>query len=314
MADALYGPYGFYRSTGAPARNFRTSAHTSLAWAAAIGRLLDRADAALGHPADFTVVDLGAGGGELVAALAADAPQRWTLIGVDVAPRPATLSDRVGWREAPPDAFEGALVAVEWLDVVPVDVVELTEHGPRLVEVDGAGHERLGGEPSATDLDWLAQWWPLREVGDRAELGRSRDEAWADMQALLRRGLAVAIDYAADPRRDIAGTLTGYAAGRQVVPVPDGSMDLTAHVLFESLRTGDAEVRMLTQRDALRALGVSGARPPYEGDAAAYVAALSQAGAEAELLARGGLGDHRWLLAQRDMSPAMIELDVDEET
>lgn len=300
MQDALYGPAGFYRSSGAPGRHFRTSAHTSPAWAGALSRLADSVDVGLGLPEDFTVVDMGAGGGELLGALAELAPERWRLVGVDVAPRPDGLAARVDWRVQIPSGFHGVLLAVEWLDVVPVDCVEQTEGGARIVEVNDAGEERLGGPPADDDARWLDMWWPLAQLGDRAEIGRHRDEAWATALANLRRGLAVAIDYAADPRRDVAGTLTGYHAGRQVLPVPDGSMDLTAHVLFESLSAASGgSARLLTQREALQELGVTAGRPPYDGDPNAYVTALSEAGAQAELVARGGLGDHRWLMIER---------------
>ena len=300
MQDALYGSAGFYRSSGAPGRHFRTSAHASPAWAAAIRRLVESVDVELGHPADFTVVDVGAGGGELLSALAERAPERWRLVGVDVAARPDGLAARVEWLENIPPGFIGVLLAVEWLDVVPVDCVERADGGPRLVEVDDDGNERLAGPPVVSDLRWLDTWWPLAEVGDRAEIGRPRDEAWAAALRNVRRGLAVAIDYAADPHRDVAGTLTGYRDGRQVLPVPDGSMDLTAHVLFESLvAAGSGQGRVLTQREALQELGVTAGRPSYDGDPAAYVAALSEAGAKAELVARGALGDHRWLMIER---------------
>ena len=300
MQDALYGPTGFYRVSGAPGRHFRTSAHTSPAWAAAICRLATSVDDSLGRPDDFSVVDMGAGGGELLTALAETAPERWELVGVDVAPRQEDLPARVHWTEALPAAIAGLLIAVEWLDVVPVDCVELTEDGPRLVEVDGTGDERLGAAPGHRDIQWLERWWPLAEVGDRAEIGQPRDEVWALAIGQLRRGMAVAVDYAADPRRDVAGTLTGFRDGRQVLPVADGSMDLTAHVLFESIASvsGDS-ARLVSQRQALQDLGVSGERPSYDGDPSAYVTALSEAGAEAELLARGGLGDHRWLMIER---------------
>ncbi|MEU0736493.1 hypothetical protein ABZ509_30055, partial [Streptomyces lavendulocolor] len=57
--------------------------------------------------------------------------------------------------------------------------------------------------------------------------------------------------------------------------------------------------RLVTQREALRRLGVSGGRPPIETartDPAGYVRALARAGQAAELTARGGLGDFTWLL------------------
>jgi SAM-dependent MidA family methyltransferase len=293
MDRALYGEGGFYRAAGAPASAFRTSAHASPLWAAALLRLATKVDEALGFPAEFAVVDVGAGGGELLAGLAAAAPDRWSLVGVDVAPRPAALPDRVRWQGEPPSSVTGLLLAVELLDVVPVDVVELTDDGPRLVEVDDAGEERLGSAPSAADRNWLDRWWPLAAVGDRAEVGVPRDELWRELTSSVNRGLAVAVDYGAVPRRDLAGTLTAYRGGRQQLPVPDGSCDLTAHVLFESLRD-DGDV-LITQREALQTLGISASRPAYDADASAYLDALSRSGEAAELTDPHGLGGFTWL-------------------
>jgi SAM-dependent MidA family methyltransferase len=294
MGRALYGEAGFYLTAGAPAGGFRTAAHASPLWAVALLELATRVNAALGSPADFAVVDMGAGGGELLAGMAAIAPDHWSLIGVDVAPRPAELPDRVRWQHDLPRGVSGLLMAVEYLDVVPVDVVELTETGCRLVEVSESGEERLGPEPPERDLAWLRQWWPLAEVGDRAEVGHTRDAAWRQLSATVTAGLAVAVDYAAVPARDVAGTLTAYRDGRQLAAVPDGSCDLTAHVLLASL-VADGDV-LLDQRHALQALGISATRPRYGDDPAGYLAALSQAGEAAELTDPNGLGGFRWLL------------------
>jgi SAM-dependent MidA family methyltransferase len=298
MAEALYGDGGFYRAGGAPGRHFRTSAHASPQWAAALAELARQVDQLLGEPVDFTVVDMGAGGGEVLADLAATAPARWRLVGVEIAPRPGQLPARVDWTDALPVGFTGVLLAVEWLDVVPVDVVELTEAGPRLVEVTRDGRERPGPAPSLADADWLQRWWPLESLGDRAEVGLSRDEVWADAVRRLTRGVAVAVDYAAVPARDLGGTLTGYREGRQLLPVPDGSCDITAHVLLESCATAcdDVESMLLGQREALGRLGVSAPRPAYGGDPTAYLTALSAAGEAAELLDPAGLGAFTWLL------------------
>lgn len=296
MHDALYGENGFYRRVGAPGGHFRTAAHASALWASAVLRLL--APVAGAAIEDFTVVEVGAGGGELLAGLAAVAPATWSLIGVDIADRPPTLPPRVGWQHEIPPAFDGALIAVEWLDVVPVDVVELTPDGLRLVEVSRDGSERLGAAVDRRGASWLGRWWPPQEIADRAEIGTGRDDGWAQAVSSLRRGIAVAIDYAVDPLRDVAGTLTGYRAGRQVAPVPDGSCDITAHVLMASCAdaaTVDATA-LLSQREALLALGVSGARPSYGGDVAAYLSALQSSGEAAELLDRGGLGAFTWLV------------------
>ena len=304
MADAIYGDAGYYRRSGAPRTGFRTSAHTGTLWAGAWLELACRAHDGLDRPDGFTVVEVGAGGGELLAGLAEGAPAGWRLVAVDVAPRPADLPARVEWLSEPPGQVVGLLLAVEWLDVVPVDVVERTERGIRLVEVDPGGAERLGAEPGERDLEWLTAWWPLTDIGDRAEVGWPRDDAWAGAVARLERGVAVAVDYAAVPDSAVAGTLTGFRRGRQIIPVPDGSCDITAHVLLESCRAaaGASDSVVLSQRDALRALGVDASRPTYGDDPVAYLSALSAAGEAAELLQPDGLGGHMWLVQGKGMA------------
>ena len=69
MRTALYGPAGFYARGESPARHFRTSAHVSSAYAGAMLSLLREADAALGHPRRLDLVNVGAGGGELLGQL-----------------------------------------------------------------------------------------------------------------------------------------------------------------------------------------------------------------------------------------------------
>lgn len=293
MHEALYGDGGFFRRANVPARHFRTAAHVSPLWPQAIAGLVKRAGG-------DTVVEVGAGGGELIGALAGLLPSH-RLVAVEIAPRPPGLPASIEWRTEMPDGFDGVLLAVEWLDNIPVDVVELTEAGPRYVEVRPDGTERVGGALDNPDADWLARWWPLADVGDRAEIGRTRDEAWGDAVRRLGMGVAVAIDYAADPRRDVAGTLTGYRDGRQVMPVPDGSCDITAHVLMDSVAAAveGFATRLTSQREALQALGISGERPAYAGDPTAYLQSLSTAGDAAELLDSGGLGGFVWLMQAR---------------
>jgi len=304
MSDALYAPNGFYRSAGTPARHFRTAAHVGGPWVAAIHELALRVHAVLGGPAGFTIVDVGAGGGELLAGLANRVPDEWSLIGVDLAPRPAALPDRVGWRDRPPSGVNGLVLAVELLDVVPVEVVEVTESGPRLVEVSRDGDERLGAAPTAVDLDWLQRCRPDRRAGDRIEIGGPRDEVWGELIASLVAGIAVVVDYAINEPAHRGGTLTGFRDGQPVPAIPDGSCDLTAHVQFEPLRrAGDL---LTSQRDALRRLEVTADRPRYDGDPASYLASLSAAGDTAELMSASGLGGFTWLVHGVGVDPESV--------
>jgi SAM-dependent MidA family methyltransferase len=301
---ALYGPDGFYRRPEGPAGHFRTSVHASPLFAEAVARLLCRLDEALGRPARLDFVDMAAGRGELatgvLAALPAEVNARTRVCAVEVADRPAALDHRIEWLSEPPENITGLLFANEWLDNVPVDIAETDTAGvPRRVLVRRDGRERLGEPVTGAEAEWLERWWPLPAgEGLRAEIGLPRDEAWASAVATVGRGLAVAVDYAhTASSRPPFGTLTGFREGRESAPVPDGSCDLTAHVALDACALPGG--RVLTQRDALRALGITGARPPLSlasTQPAEYVRALARAGEAAELTAAGGLGDFGWLL------------------
>lgn len=315
MKAALYGEGGLYRGEGAAARHFRTSVVASSRFGAALATLLSDIDRAPDGPDELDVVDVGAGSGLLLTGIRDCVPpqvrRRLRLSGVEKGPRPPELPADIGWGDEMPDGVTGLVVANEWLDNVPVDVVELSEDGPRLVEVDtGTGEERLGGEPSHEDRAWLDTWWPLKEVGERAEVGWPRDEAWAGLVRRLDHGVAVAVDYGHyKDARPAYGSLTGYRSGRQVAPVPDGSCDITAHVALDACaaRTGS---RLTTQRDALRALGVTAGRPPVgmaTTDPHGYLHSLQRAGEEGELIDPDGLGGFGWLVHAKGvtMPPAL---------
>lgn len=284
--DALYGPDGFFRHSR-PSDHFRTAVTSSEVFAEAIARLVREAGL-------DAVTDLGAGGGELLGRLHAIDPGL-RLTGVELAARP-DLPAGIAWTDELPASIGGLLIAHEWLDNIPCDVVEVDDEGVvRQVEVDRAtGAERHG---EVVESAWLDQWWPLTETGTRAEIGTARDDAWADAVGRVH-GIALAIDYGhvLDARPPF-GSLASFADGREVDVLPDGSRDVTAHVAVDAVAARvDASVER--QRDALARLGVDGTRPPLDlatDDPPAYVAALSRASEAAELRARGGWGDFWWL-------------------
>lgn len=284
---ALYAERGFFRRER-PADHFRTSAHVG-AFAEAVAQLARRTSAA-------TVVDVGAGAGELLRALR---PQLdgVRLIGVEVATRPDDLPNDIEWSSGLPDRIDGLLIANEWLDNVPCDVVEIDGAGTvRAVLVDPSTGDETLGDPVTSS--WLDTWWPLLEPGGRAEIGTIRDAVWADAVSRVH-GTAVAIDYGhLRTDRPPFGTLRSYVNGRDVDVVPDGSRDLTAHVAVDSVAK-TVGATLLRQRDALSRLGLDGARPPLglaHDDPAAYVRALGRSGEVGELVARDGLGDFWWIV------------------
>lgn len=327
---ALYGDGGFYLRGPGPAAHFRTASHAAPgALAAAIARLAR-------DESCTEVLEIAAGRGELAAALAARAPEL-PVTALDLVPRPDGLPPAVAWVQgsAPGDAVAALndpsatgrvlVMAWEWLDVVPCPVVEVDEDGvPRVVLVDPrTGAEKLGDPPGPADQAWLDAWWPpartehgastgyrgSAQPGDRAEVGRPRDEAWTALVTGLRarglHGALLAVDYDHDrTARPPGGSLSGFRAGRQVPPRPDGSCDLTAHVALDAVqaageRAGATTVTLTRQATALRALGVSGGLGgglgggPGGGPGGEVGSCV--AGTD-ELLDLGGLGGFGWLL------------------
>lgn len=301
--EALYGERGFYRGAG-PAGHFATATHGGPG--AVLADALARWATTRGLR---RLVDVGAGRGELLTHLAA-LDTDLELIGVDVVPRPPQLSERIGWVRSPggadlPDELgpltDSLVLAHEWLDVVPCPIAEVDpDHVLRAVLVDpDTGEEAWGSPLTGPDLDWARRWWPTSAPGDRVEIGRARDDAWTHLTDRLGSGLAVAVDYGhTRSDRPADGTLTGYRAGGQVAPVPDGSCDITAHVAMDALR----HTRLVTQRELLRELGVSGRIPDVAlagADPAAYLDALARASHAATLLSPGGYGGFLWAILER---------------
>jgi len=299
---ALYGPTGFYYRPEGPAGHFRTAAH-----AAAPELVLALHRLAAEHRCT-AIVDVGAGRGELLTALAADPGPRGTALGlwgVDVVPRPAKLNPAVGWSAGlaalPDRVLAGALVvAWELLDVVPCPILERDADGllREVLVAPATGLETLGDPAGGADLEWCERWWPPPgsntrndgapveshdNEGERVEVGAPRDRFWAGMVSRAVKAGAkalLAVDYAhLQTERPALGSLTGFRAGRAMPPRPDGTMDLTAHVAIDAvaaagLAAGASSSELTTQQKALRGLGVR----------------------NSELLDPGGLGGFRWLL------------------
>jgi SAM-dependent MidA family methyltransferase len=196
-----------------------------------------------------------------------------------------------------PERFAGVLLAMEWLDNVPLDRAELGDD--RIMR-----YPETGEVLDDADRAWVDEWWPLAVPGEIAEIGRTRDQAWRDAVSRLDRGVALAVDYG-HLRGGRRTTLTGYLQGRQVDPRYDGASDITAHVAMDSIAASAASgVHLEKQREALRALGIDGARPPLDlasRDPARYVRELARASQAADLTDPEGLGDHWWLIETVDL-------------
>lgn len=297
--DAAYGPGGFW-STQQPGDHFST--------AVGAGPLVARAVAGLLPEGCRVVVDVGAGDGRLLAHLADRRPDV-ALVGVDRRPRPPGLDPRVRWSEdhwdvdaerwvgGGPDAWTDTaaplLVAHEWLDDLPVPVVERAADGWCEVEVDRTGAERLGPAAGPDERAWLARWWA---GGRRAEVGRARDAAWAGLVAAAvgRGGRALAVDYGhVRDQRPVDGTLVAYGGGRQRAPVPDGRVNLTAGVAVDALAAAGETTGATTLLLERQARVLDRLAPDPGGDP---LQALVRRSERAVLTSATRWGDLWWLL------------------
>lgn len=314
--EALYGPGGFYRRAEGPAGHFATSV-TGVPHATSV---MARAVVALARRHGLhTVVDVGAGRGDFIRAVHRYAPEV-RCVGVDIVDRPVDMPEDIRWWRSPGGAglsaqlqdLRGTLVlAHEWLDVVPTTLASKDQVGVwRQHLVDTAdGSQHVGDPVPGVERAWLERW--VDDPVQTAEVGLSRDRAFADLVSRVEHGVIVAVDYGhRRAERPPHGTLTGYRCGRAVYPVPDGSMDLTAHVAIDSLESAarsclvpQARLSCHRQHEVLRDLLGVPTMPNHalaRSQPRAYLEALAEHNADRVLREHGGFGDFWWVIAKRD--------------
>lgn len=255
--------------------HFATSIHVDEHVASALAALIEQQHRHH-RDRDFFVIDVGSGSGSLLEQLRMNIDSDIQLLGIDIRKRPPDLPHDIQWRQMEISDrndditgirgdIAGVVIAHEFLDDVPCEVFELDEDAsPRLVLVDPAtGAEELGpdlcdsaaetllGSTRPDDVRvWLDAWWPAARPGARREVGITRQRVWSGITRSVQDGLAVAIDYAHVRTERIAGTwdggtIKGFRAGRPQRAVPDGSVNITAHVALDALASPLA--RLATQ-------------------------------------------------------------------
>ena len=233
------GPDGFFMRDR-PASHFLTSAQSPL-FARGLARLIRELDEQLGHPDPLDVVDVGAGGGELLANLAPLLPGRARL-------QPIEVGDAI------PDGIVGLLMATEWLDNVPLD---LARNGRYLYD----------GEPvSASDAAWIRRWWPNPGATVGIRTRARRGVGTSGRASRTRFGPDRRLSGSFLGTRPSSPTLAGFRDGREVEPLLDGSTDLTCHVAidFTAATATGLPWNVLTQREALHWLGVERCPTPTQ--------------------------------------------------
>lgn len=253
MADALYGPSGFYTTGGHAGRrgDFITSPEVGPLFGAVVARYLDAEWRRLGRPDEFTVIDAGAGPGTLArSVLAADpecsAAMRYVAVDVSEAQR-VQHPDGVESLAALPDGpFDGVIIANELLDNLPFRLA-VNDDGWREAYVvtlpDGRLVEQLGArfDPVPSVLPTVA---PL---GARAPIQDAAHDWVVDARGRLRSGTVLVIDYASRttaglalrPWRDWLRTYRRHERGEHYLVEP-GSQDITTEVAVDQLPEPDA--------------------------------------------------------------------------
>jgi len=231
METALYHPeHGYYRRPHDPfgkQGDFYTAEQIQPVFGILMAARVRRLYRALGKPADFVVVELGAGRGEM-----AEAFSEWRYLPVDID------------RGALPENFRGVVLCNEFFDALPVDVAVFRGGVFRRQSVgfhDGRFVWQEEGEVASDAVDYLNAFFPPPEEGNWYEINLPALR-WMDRIAgALRGGYVLTVDYGytrTEAVRFPSGTLMGYRrhTAREDVLAEPGVRDITSHVNFTALQ------------------------------------------------------------------------------
>ncbi len=345
MDAALHHPtLGYYRRAAqrsGRAGDFYTSVDVGPMFGQMLARLVVTTWQALGRPAPFQVVEVGAGNGRLARdvldALARTDPGcyravAFTLVDSSVPARDAHAA-ALAVHEAqvhgslgtlPEGPIEGLVYANELLDAMPVHRVRVTPDGLREVYVDeteGRLHV-VEGLPSTPRLtEHVARLGVRLEEGTVADIGLAAVE-WAGMAArALTRGYLLLIDYGdradrlfggARPRgtlRAFRRHLVDALPGAEPWLQDPGEQDLTASVDFSAIEdalagAGLRRLAFVDQTRFLLALGFADAMASL-GSGPSTDAALARLSGRTLVDPEGLGGSHKALLAATTAAPGL---------
>jgi SAM-dependent MidA family methyltransferase len=265
MQTALYHPeHGYYRRPRDPfgkEGDFFTAEQVQPVFGILMAARIRQLYSAMGEPADFTVVELGAGRGEM-----AEAFSQWRYLPIDVD------SGQL------PAAFHGVVFSNEFFDALPVDAAVFRDGAfrQRRVTLQGETFAWEDGPPVDAETErYLLRWFLPPEEGRCYEVNLDA-LAWLDrIGRSLQSGFMLTIDYGFTRRESVrfpAGTLMGYRrhTARENVLEDPGARDITAHVNFSALEETGPTRGFTTERFETLAQTILAA-----GQADQFAAALS---------------------------------------
>ena len=280
MAGCLYEPgLGYYTSPGKKVGaegDFYTSSNVHQVFGRLIAREIHRMWQTMEEPAEFDLVEAGAGNGRLAAdvmnALSELDPRFYAAVTCRLIEAEPSLRElqrkmlnahlhKVVWSE-PADlasgrlSFSGCLYSNELIDSFPVHLVEMTAAGLKEVYVT-ASDENFGeimSEPSSPELAaYLERLGITLHPGQRAEINLAAPDWLKSAAAALGRGFVMTIDYGFSatelyaPHRKNGSLLCYYRHTIEENPyLRVGQQDITSHVDFTTLITVGKQVGLET--------------------------------------------------------------------
>jgi SAM-dependent MidA family methyltransferase len=276
METALYHPeHGYYRRPRDPfgkQGDFFTAEQMQPVFGILMAARIRQLRQEMGNPSEFTVVELGAGRGEM-----AEAFSEWRYVPVDLDAGEL------------PKHFVGVVFSNEFFDALPVDVA-VWRGGvfrEQRVAFEGGRLRWQTGErvPEETG-QYLRAAFPEPEEGRWYEANLDAALWMERIAGALEDGYALTVDYGytrAESIRFPEGTLMGYRrhTAREDVLEEPGERDITAHVNFTALQEAGAAHGLKTERFETLARTLLAAGEPDQ-----FAAALGAADPREELRRR----------------------------
>ena len=274
MSTCLYEPgLGYYTSAGRKVGaegDFYTSSNVHRVFGRLIAREIIQMWRTMGRPADFQIVEAGAGNGRLACdimdAVAEIEPALYETVTCRLIEAEPTLAEtqrkmlgahaaRLAW-SSPAELLSGALsitgciLSNELIDALPVHIVEMTASG--LCEVMVAAEndsfsEKLEPLSTVELQEYFDHIGVKLPVGQRSEVHLAANGWIREVAASLGRGFVITIDYGylapeLYGRMRMNGTLLCYFQHKieEDPYLRVGLQDITTHVDFTSLiKTGE---------------------------------------------------------------------------
>ena len=270
MSAALYHPeHGYYRRAHDPFGkhgDFYTAEQLQPVFGILVAQRIRQLAHGMGNPADFTVVELGAGRREM-----ADAFREWHYVPVDVDGGEM------------PEQFRGVVFCNEFFDAHPVRALQYRDgafHEQLVTFRDGKFHWISGEVVEPCENHYLRRFYPPPEEGRWYEVPML--DLWMSrISRSLAEGWLLTIDYGFTREESVRfpqGTLMSYrrhTALDDVLAEP-GDRDITAHVNFTAMRELGTACGLVTERfETLASMLLSAGEPDQ------FAAALGEGADEA---------------------------------